>query len=240
LSKTNFASKFFDPMKSTEQASTKQDILQYLLKHEYATAQDLADRFAISPQAIRRHLKDLEADRLIEHAVEPKAGDGVENSGMGRPQHVYQLSHEGRDRFPANYDDFAVNLLSTMSESMGRDQVAEVLHLQWQRKAIEYRDRLGKGSLQERVANLADIRKLEGYVAEWYAVDDSSRGDRPGYILTEYNCAISQIAETFPNVCGYELEMFAVALQDCKVERTHWMVDGEHRCGYLIQSTDSQ
>ncbi len=220
-------------MKSTEQASTKQDILQYLLKHEYATAQDLADRFAISPQAIRRHLKDLEADGLIEHEVE------IENSGMGRPQHVYQLSPEGRDRFPANYNDFAVNLLSTMSESMGRDRVAEVLHLQWQRKAIEYRDRLGNGSLQERVANLADIRKLEGYVAEWYAVEDSSHGDRPGFILTEYNCAISQIAETFPNVCGYELEMFSVALQDCKVERTHWMVDGEHRCGYLIQSTDS-
>jgi DeoR family transcriptional regulator, suf operon transcriptional repressor len=233
LSKINFATKFFDPMKSTEQASTKQDILQYLLKHEYATAQDLADRFAISPQAIRRHLKDLEAEGLIEHEVE------IENPGMGRPQHLYQLSPEGRDRFPANYNDFAVNLLSTMSDSMGRDRVAEVLHLQWQRKAMEYRDRIGNGSLQERVANLADIRKLEGYVAEWYAVEDSSRGDLPGFILTEYNCAISQIAETFPNVCGYELEMFAVALQDCKVERTHWMVDGEHRCGYLIQSTDS-
>lgn len=220
-------------MKSTEQASTKQDILQYLLKHEYATAQDLADRFNISPQAIRRHLKDLEAEGLIEHEVE------IENPGMGRPQHVYQLSPEGRDRFPANYNDFAVNLLSTMSESMGHDQVAEVLHLQWQRKAIDYRDRLGNGSLQERVANLADIRKLEGYVAEWYAIDDGSDSDQQGFILTEYNCAISQIAETFPNVCGYELEMFAVALQDCKVERTHWMVDGEHRCGYLIQSADS-
>ena len=227
-------------MKSTEQASTKQDILQYLLTHEYATAQDLADRFTISPQAIRRHLKDLEAEGLIEHKVEHKAVEGIVNPSMGRPQHVYQLSPEGRDRFPANYNDFAVNLLSTMSESMGRDQVAEVLHLQWQRKAIEYRDRIGNGSLQERVANLADIRKLEGYVAEWYAVDDSSRGDRPGFILTEYNCAISQIAETFPSVCGHELEMFASALEGCKVERTHWMVDGEHRCGYLIlPSNDS-
>jgi DeoR family transcriptional regulator, suf operon transcriptional repressor len=37
-------------------------------------------------------------------------------------------------------------------------------------------------------------------------------------------------------VCDHELEMFAVALQDCQVERTHWLVNGEHRCGYLIQS----
>jgi DeoR family transcriptional regulator, suf operon transcriptional repressor len=238
LSKTNFASNFFDPMKSTEQASTKQDILQYLLKHEYATAQDLADRFAISPQAIRRHLKDLEAEGLIEHEVEHKSGEGISGSGMGRPQHVYQLSSEGRDRFPASYNEFAVTLLNTMSEAMGREQVAQVLQLQWQRKAIEYRERLGKGSLQERVANLAAIRQSEGYVAEWYAVDSGAQAGQ-GYILTEYNCAISQIAETFPSVCGHELEMFASALAGCTVERTHWMVDGEHRCGYLIQSIDS-
>jgi DeoR family suf operon transcriptional repressor len=223
-------------MKSTEQTSTKQDILQYLLKHGYATAQDLADRFAISPQAIRRHLKDLESEGLIEHEVEHKADQVEGQSSMGRPQHVYQLSPEGRDRFPASYNDFAVTLLNTMSESMGREQVAQVLQLQWQRKAIEYRERLGKGSLQERVANLAEIRKSEGYVAEWYAVDNLACGDPPGYILTEYNCAISQIAETFPSVCGHELEMFAAALEGCQVERTHWMVDGEHRCGYLIQA----
>jgi DeoR family transcriptional regulator, suf operon transcriptional repressor len=222
-------------MKSTEQASTKQDILQYLLKHEYATAQDLADRFAISPQAIRRHLKDLEVEGLIVHEVEHKPGEGVSSSNMGRPQHIYKLSAEGRDRFPANYNEFAVTLLNTMSEAMGREQVAQVLQLQWQRKSLEYRDRLGKGSLQERVANLAEIRKSEGYVAEWYAVEDD-HGNTSGYILTEYNCAISQIAETFPSVCGHELEMFAAALEGCKVERTHWMVDGEHRCGYLIQS----
>jgi DeoR family transcriptional regulator, suf operon transcriptional repressor len=52
--------------------------------------------------------------------------------------------------------------------------------------------------------------------------------------LTEYNCAISQIAASYPSVCGNELEMFAIALPDCQVERTHWLVGGEHRCGYLI------
>jgi DeoR family transcriptional regulator, suf operon transcriptional repressor len=32
------------------------------------------------------------------------------------------------------------------------------------------------------------------------------------------------------------LEMFELALQDCKVERTHWLAEGEHRCGYLVQA----
>jgi DeoR family suf operon transcriptional repressor len=37
-------------------ASTKQDILQYLLKHERATALELANALEISPQATRKHL----------------------------------------------------------------------------------------------------------------------------------------------------------------------------------------
>jgi DeoR family suf operon transcriptional repressor len=30
--------------------------------------------------------------------------------------------------------------------------------------------------------------------------------------------------------------MFQLALPDCSVERTHWLVQGEHRCGYLIEA----
>jgi DeoR family suf operon transcriptional repressor len=49
-------------MATTQQTSTKQDILEYLLKHSQATAVELANFFDVSPQAIRRHLKDLEME----------------------------------------------------------------------------------------------------------------------------------------------------------------------------------
>lgn len=52
-------------MATIHQSSTKQDILEYLLKHSQATAFDLADALDVSPQAIRRHIKDLEAEQLI-------------------------------------------------------------------------------------------------------------------------------------------------------------------------------
>lgn len=227
-------------MTTTQQHSTKQDILRHLLKQGQATAQDLADTLQVSPQAIRRHLKDLETEGLIVH-------EAVQ-AGMGRPNHVYALSREGRDRFPDRYDDFAVSLLDTLTETVGREQVGSILRKQWERKALEYRDRVGTGSLKERVTKLVDLRRAEGYMAECYpvAVDGSpievKNGDPAAsesrFILTEYNCAISHIAESFPSVCGHELEMFATALQDCSVERTHWIVNGEHRCGYLIQSKD--
>lgn len=222
----------------TQQASTKQDILQYLLKQGQATAHQLATELDISPQAIRRHLKDLEADELIWYQTL--------QAGMGRPQHVYQLSRQGRnhlrrtlsDRFPDSHGEFAVSLLDTLAATVGYDQMSEILQKQWERKALLYRDRVGTGSVQERVANLVELRKAEGYMTEWYPVDSSDSDTDTGYrfILTEHNCAISNVAESFPNVCGHELQMFATVLPDCTVERTHWIINGEHRCGYLVQA----
>jgi DeoR family suf operon transcriptional repressor len=214
-------------------SSTKDDILVYLLKQGEATAQALAEHFEVSAQAIRRHLKDLEAEALIEHRAV--------HEGMGRPNHLYRLSVKGRDRFPAQYDEFAISLLDTLAETVGRDQVGTILRKQWERKALEYRAQVGTGTVAERVAKLVNLRQAEGYMAEWHEVDPAEMQphiavDTPGpcYIITEYNCAISHIAESFPSVCGHELEMFQLALSDCAVQRTHWLVQGEHRCGYLI------
>ncbi|PSB59200.1 iron-sulfur cluster biosynthesis transcriptional regulator SufR, partial [filamentous cyanobacterium CCP1] len=148
---------------------------------------------------------------------------------------VYQLSREGRDRLPDRYDDFALSLLDTLAETVGKDQVNRILHKQWERKALDYQRQIGTGSIQERVAKLVELRKAEGYMAEWHLVEPEESSTPSRFIITEYNCAISHIAESFPSVCGHELEMFELALEGCKVERTHWLVNGEHRCGYLIQ-----
>ena len=87
---------------TTGQSSTKQDILRHILKQGQATAQDLAEVLAISPQATRRHLKELGTEGLVYH-------EAVQ-TGMGRPQYVYQLSEKGRDRLPHDYGEFAVSL----------------------------------------------------------------------------------------------------------------------------------
>ena len=202
---------------------TKHDILQHLLKRGEVTAQDLAEKLDISPQAIRKHLKDLETEGLIYHTAE--------QVGMGRPQFIYALTVAGRDRFPDSYNQFAVNFLDTLIDTLGKEQVSEVL--QKQRKAQNYKLKLGGGLLKQRLEKLAEIRRSEGYVTEWFPVEGNNR-EQQNFIFTEYNCAIAHVAESFPSVCGHELEMFATVL-DCPVERTHWMVNGEHRCGYLIR-----
>ncbi|MEL6130358.1 MAG: iron-sulfur cluster biosynthesis transcriptional regulator SufR [Cyanobacteria bacterium J06636_28] len=208
-------------MMSAQQPSTKDDILQFLLKSGQSTAQALAENLGVSPQAIRRHLKDLQTEELVEHQAM--------QSGMGRPNYIYQLSSKGRAQFPSQYDQFAVSLLDTLTETVGPEQVGVILRQQWHRKAQHYCETLGSGPLPERVQQLVNLRQAEGYMTEFHHGEDEDT-----YIITEYNCAISQVAESYPAVCGHELAMFAVALPDCQVERTHWLVRGEHLCGYKI------
>lgn len=217
-------------MTTIQPPSTKEDILQYLLKQGQATAQELAQTLEITPQATRRHLKDLEGEGLIEH--QPM------QNGLGRPQYIYYLSKQGRDRFPNRYGEFAVSFLDTLTETVGETQVKEVLRKQWERKADEYRQRIGEGTLEERVKKLVQLRQEEGYMAEIHLANRNNRsnGHGDGFILAEHHCAISEVAESYPTVCGHELEMFAAILPDCTVERTHWINEGEHNCGYLIKA----
>ena len=211
-------------MTTTGLPSTKQNILQSLLVQGHATAQQLAQDLKISKQAVRRHLNELQAEGLIVyHSVQ---------QGMGRPQHLYQLSESGRARLtPQKYGEFAVSFLDTLAETVGEEQVSKVLEKQWQRKAAEYRDRLGKGTLAQRIAKLVQLRKDEGYMAKLHQVSSEKPQE---FILVEHNCAISEVAESYPSICGHELEMFSAVLPDCIVKRTHWINDGEHRCGYSI------
>ncbi|MGC1310140.1 MAG: iron-sulfur cluster biosynthesis transcriptional regulator SufR [Phormidesmis sp.] len=211
------------PQASTKTSTIREDILRFLLKRGTAAAGAIADHLAVTPQAIRRHLKTLEASELIEHQVSQE--------GIGRPNHLYQLSRKGREHFPDQYDQFALALLNTVADTMGPEHVAKLLKHQWQSKAKEYREKLGDAPLKDRMQTLVEMRQAEGYMAECHPADQAE-----AFVITEYNCAIAHIAESYPTVCGHELAMFAIALPDCSVERTHWLVNGEHQCGYLVKA----
>ncbi|MEY2978745.1 MAG: iron-sulfur cluster biosynthesis transcriptional regulator SufR [Prochlorotrichaceae cyanobacterium] len=232
-------------MTSPLQPSTKDDILRYLLRKGQSSVQDLSDDLGISPQAIRRHLKDLEAETLIVHQSV--------SSGMGRPQHVYQLSKTGRSYFPEAYDRFALDLLDTLAATVPPEQLQTILRQQWHRKGLDYQESLKHLPLGQRVKRLVELRRSEGYMTDWHSAAQGEgealenpevvepQEDEDAFVLTEYNCTIANVVESFPSICDYELELFSTALgTDCQVERTHWMINGQHCCGYLIQKRSNK
>ncbi len=214
-------------------ATTKTEILDAIMHSGQATAHDLAQALQVSPQAIRRHLKDLEEEHLIAYEIH--------QAGVGRPQNVYTLTDNGRARLRTlpqqsqAQNEFAVELLEALAETFGPDQMEEILAKQWQRKAQEYRNQLNQSNLEDKLKQLIQLRRAEGYSAEYIPVE-AEQGKM--FVMTEYNCAISNIARSFPSVCQHELAMFAAALPECRIERSQWLVNGEHRCGYVISQPE--
>ncbi|RMD68292.1 MAG: winged helix-turn-helix transcriptional regulator, partial [Cyanobacteria bacterium J149] len=147
-------------MNTSLQSSSKEAILQYLLKETQASAQNIAEAMNISTQATRRHLKDLQERGLIEY--------DLIRVKTGRPQYLYSLSRQGRDRFPQNYGEFAVSFLDTLTETVGENEVSRVLQKQWEKKADNYRKFMEGKSLEEKVTQLVKMRKEEGYMAELF------------------------------------------------------------------------
>lgn len=209
-------------MNTSLQQSTKEAILQYLLKENKASAQIIAEVINISPQATRRHLKDLQGQGLVDHEMI--------QCKTGRPQHLYFLSRQGREYFPQNYGEFAVSFLDTLIETVGEKELTKVLQKQWEKKASNYRQFMTGKTLTEKVSQLVEMRKEEGYMAEVLIPQEGKNQ----FFISEHNCAISEVAESYPQVCSHELEMFSSLFPDCIVERTNWIHNGEHRCGYLI------
>jgi DeoR family suf operon transcriptional repressor len=117
-----------------------------------------------------------------------------------------------------------------MATSLPTEMVDQLLQRQASEKAADYRRLIGEGTLQERLERLVDLRRREGYVAEYRPNPDGE-----GWVISEFHCSVMKIAEQFPCVCDQELQLIRHTFPDCAVERVHWLLDGGHACGFLLE-----
>ena len=206
-------------------ASTHEAALTLLLRRGEATAAELAEQLGVSVQVMRRHLRSLERDELVE--ASPSA------DGPGRPSNRWRLTANGRGRFPDGSEHFALGLLQSLSQSLPPEQVRTLLSQQAQGQAAAYQQQLGEGELAQRLERLVELRRREGYVADCHA-ETGSRA----WLLQEYHCSVSRVAEAFPLICDQELQVMRHTFPDCTVERVHWKLDGDHSCGFRVEPRD--
>lgn len=207
-------------MSASTQAPTREAALTLLLRQGAATAAQLADLLEVSVQVMRRHLRSLEEDGLVESS--PAA------DGPGRPSNHWRLTAEGHGRFPDGNEQFALGLLQSMTASLPPDTVQKLLGQQATTKALDYRRQIGEGPLPERLERLVELRRREGYLSE------CRREDALSWCMSEFHCSVSRIAEQFPGVCDQELRQMRLTFPDCTVERVHWRLEGGHSCGFRI------
>ncbi|MNV72283.1 hypothetical protein D3C71_1653600 [compost metagenome] len=75
---------------------------------------------------------------------------------------------------------------------------------------------------------LASIQNENGYMVEW------SQSSEDEYVLSEHNCPITQVANTYQQACSCELKLFQNLL-DANVERTACLAKGASKCVYVIK-----
>src|SRR3972149_10743469 len=81
-------------------------------KFQTITAKELAARFGVSANAVRRHLKELELEGLVRF--------GREQQALGAPAFAYRLTDQGEAQFPNDYRDALTELLRHVAQKTGR------------------------------------------------------------------------------------------------------------------------
>lgn len=194
------------------------EILLELKRSQPLTVRDLADRLSVSHNAIRHHLKELEAERLVAY--------GREQRGLGAPTFAFRLSPVGEALFPKRYEQALTGMLERVAETQGRSATVAMLEGEFAELGRRIQAAVEDAPPAERVAAVARAMSEAGYMAEW----DEREGR---FRLAEHNCALRAVAERFPEICAAE-EKFLQRILAASVERRQHIVAGCNTCEYAI------
>jgi len=196
------------------------EILAELKRTPGLTARRLVVVVGASLNAVRRHLRDLEADGLIQHQRQHK--------GVGAPVFAYRLSPAGEALFPRRYEATLLELLDRLVVTEGRDVAVTALEETFRSLTRRLEAETAGLTPAGRLAAVAKALADEGYMAE-----SATTGDSFG-TLTEHNCAIQSVAERFPELCAAEARFLEHVLGG-SVERRGHILAGCGKCEYHVR-----
>jgi DeoR family transcriptional regulator, suf operon transcriptional repressor len=194
-------------------------VLIELKRGQRLTAKDIAVKLGISLNAVRHHLKELEAESLVEYERQHR--------GVGAPAFAYRLSASGEALFPRRYEATLTELLDYVVRREGRASAVAVLEERYEGMTRRLQRELAGATPAERMAAVARLLSDEGYMAEGTAVSDTGT-------LIEHNCAIQAVAERFPEICAAEAR-FLEATLGAEVQRREHILSGCSACEYRVK-----
>lgn len=205
-------------------SALRREILVRLRRDGPASPDQLAGAIGASRTGVLQQLRALEATGFVSRQTV--------RHGVGRPRHLYDITDEAQELFPANYGALAAGLLTAI-DAVGGEALVEQVFIARRRQIgdrvrRELHDRVGaRASLAERVRELAVLQDEQGYLAN--AVIGSDGTIR----LREHNCAILDVARGTRAACDAELDLFREVLGADVVRETH-IASGDRCCSYRI------
>jgi len=199
--------------------STKERILQTLLRKPKLTINDLAEAVEINPISVRHHLSNLEKEGLI-------AAD-EERHGVGRPRLVYSLTEDGMEHFPTKYLRLTTRLLAQMKESMPGPMVATLFNQIAEDLASQYASDIKGLNMEERLDFVKELLAQEGFTVEW----EKKEGQ---YEIHEISCPYYQIGIAHPEVCTVDQTLISKMLA-VPANKVQCILSGGAHCTYVVQ-----
>jgi DeoR family suf operon transcriptional repressor len=200
------------------QRGLRGDILLEIKRSQPVTAKELASVFKVSANAIRRHLKELEAEGLVIYARE--------NRGTGAPTFAFSLTENGEALFPTQYGEVLNDVLELVARTGGRGAVKEMFAERFREHANRMRADLPNASLEQKLEAVASLLSDQGFMAAW-------SNERDTLTLAEHNCSVRAAAEQFPEICAAEADFLREVLQ-ADIKRDTYIPEGCNACQYSI------
>jgi predicted ArsR family transcriptional regulator len=204
--------------------STRERILQTLLRNPRTTILELAEAVGINPISVRHHLTNLQMEGLVEAEEE--------RHGVGRPHMVYLLTDEGREHFPTRYLRLTTRLLAQMKEKLPGPLVGELFSEVAMGLAEEYREQLVGLSVEARLDLLKKLLAEEGFVVEW----EKQGSD---YLIHEITCPYLQVGQVHPEICTVDQTLISKMLA-VPASKVQCVLSGAAHCTYLIQNSATE
>jgi DeoR family transcriptional regulator, suf operon transcriptional repressor len=204
--------------------STKDKILQTLLRHPKITINELAQAVEINPISVRHHLTNLQMEGLIE-------ADEVRH-GVGRPRLVYSLTQDGMERFPTKYLRLTTRLLTQMKETMPAPMVSQLFNQIAEDLANEYSSQIQGLSMEERLEFVKELLAQEGFTVEW-----EKKGSE--YQIHEISCPYYQLGVAHPEVCTVDQTLISKMLA-LPANKVQCILDGASHCTYVVQPASAK
>ena len=235
------------PAQPGSERGTRAHIARLILENGPVTAAGLSTRLNLTPAAVRRHLDNLLADRMIETRTARRPA----SRGRGRPAKLFAITDVGRSAFEHAYDDLATSALRFLAEVAGPGAVAEFARRQVADLERRYGPVVQGAAPRERVAALAEALSSDGYAASASGAPSPSAsasasasaspdtGDEAGAStgtdagrgeqLCQHHCPVAHVAAEFPQLCEAETEAFA-RLLGTPVQRLATIAHGDGIC----------
>ncbi len=202
--------------------STRDKILQTLLRKPRSTINGLAEAVGINPISARHHLTNLQMEGLVEAQEE--------RHGVGRPRLAYILTDEGMERFPTSYIRLTTRLLTQMKETMPGPVVAKLFSQIAEDLASEYSNDMQGLSMEERLDFVKEMLGQEGFTVVW----EKKNGQ---YHIHEISCPYYQIGIAHPEVCTVDQTLISKMLA-LPANKVQCILDGAAHCTYVVQPAE--